>query len=151
MKTKTELIKQLIEYILYNMDAFNLVQWIPTGVISQVKKSLVKLDNSTLSLLVVLTGMQKIGIEDEFKSNIVPEEPSPEQIARSLKTLENAVYHAEDGLLERYPEDTKPMPLKMLERVEKRQVNGKKDVDRLWKYLKPEFHSLEKFRDIQSS
>ena len=70
MKTKTELIKQLIEYILYNMDAFNLVQWIPTGVISQVKKNLVKLDNSTLSLLVVLTGMLKIGIEDEFKKDL---------------------------------------------------------------------------------
>ena len=151
MKTKKELIKQFIEYILYNMEAFNLVQWIPTGVINQVKKNLVKLDNSTLSLLVVLTGMQKIGIEDEFKSNSVPEEPSPEQIKRSLQTLKNAVYHAEDSLLEQYPEDTKPMPLKMLERVEKRQVNGKKDVDRLWKYLKPEFHSLEKFRDIQSS
>ena len=67
MKTKKELIKQLIEYILYNMDAFNLVQWIPSGVISQVKKNLVKLDNSTLSLLVVLMWMLKIGIEDEFE------------------------------------------------------------------------------------
>ena len=70
MKTKTELIKQLIDYILYNMEAFNLVQWIPTGVISQVKKNLVKLDKSTLSLLLALMGMLKIGIEDEFKQDL---------------------------------------------------------------------------------
>ena len=135
MKTKKELIKQLIEYILYNMDAFNLVQWIPSGVISQVKKNLVKLDNSTLSLLVVLTGMLKTGIEDEFELNIVPEEPSPEQIKRSIQTLKNAVYHAEDSLLEQYPEDTNPMPWKMLERTESRQIGAKNKLEELAKYL----------------
>ena len=135
MKTKKELIKQLIEYILYNLDAFNLVQWIPTGVINQVKKNLVKLDNSTLSLLVVLTGMLKIGIEDEFELNIVPEEPSPKQITRSVETLKHAVYHAEDKLLEKYPEDTNPMPDRMLDRVEKRQSGAQEEVASLNMYL----------------
>ena len=136
MKTKKELIKQLIEYILCNLDAFNLVQWIPSGVINQVKKNLVKLDNSTLSLLVVLTGMLKIGIEDEFKKdNYIPYEPSPEQIKRSIQTLKNAVYHAEDSLLEQYPEDTNPMPWKMLERTERRQIGAKNKLEELAKYL----------------
>jgi hypothetical protein len=135
MKTKKELIKQLIEYILCNLDAFNLVQWIPTGVINQVKKNLVKLDNSTLSLLVVLTGMLKIGIEDEFELNIVSEEPSQKQITRAVKTLKNAVYHAEDSLLEQYPEETKPMPDKMLDRVETRQVKAKNNLAQVSCYL----------------
>ena len=70
VKNKKDVISEIIEYILKMMDAFNLVVWIPSGVVGQVKKNLVKLDKSTLCLILVLMGMLKIGIEDEFKKDL---------------------------------------------------------------------------------
>ena len=65
----------------------------------------------------------------------VSEEPSVKEVTRAILTLKNAVYHAEDELEERYPEETNPMPFKMLERIERRQEDAKQSVKSLNKYL----------------
>ena len=67
VKTKQDIVDEVIGYIVQMMDSLILLPWLPSGVLAQVKKNLVKLDKSTLSLLLVLMGMLKIGIEDKEK------------------------------------------------------------------------------------
>ena len=70
VKTKQDIISEVIGYIVQMMDSLVLLPWVPSGVLAQVKKNLVKLDKSTLSLLLVLMGMLKIGVDGETKKDL---------------------------------------------------------------------------------
>ena len=129
MKTKQDYINDIMIVLEMFLSGYGLMRYMPRGLLNNIKSGLSKLSKSVLSELKFVLELIQIGVDERN------ENPSPEEITRALETLKNAVYHAEDQLHDKYPEDTNPMPDRMLDKVEKRQVSAQVWVKDLTRYL----------------